>query len=62
MDDLITMKNQNFQKNIRNIFPAELELIKENQINKVSSFLDLNFEMQNCRFQLNENETNLILI
>ena len=39
------------RKNIWNIYPTELELKKENQINKDSSFLDLGIKIQNSRFQ-----------
>ena len=50
IDDLITINNDNFEKNIQNIYPAELELNKENQINKNAKFLDLNTKIQNFRF------------
>ena len=39
------------RKNIWNIYPTELELKKENQINKNSNFLDLGIKIQNSRFQ-----------
>ena len=42
IDDLITINNENFEKNIRNIHPAELEPKKENQINKSTNILDFN--------------------
>ena len=42
IDDLITINNENFEKNIRNIYPAELEPKKENQINKSTNILDFN--------------------
>ena len=42
IDDLITINNENFEKNIRNIYPAELEPKKENQINKTTNILDFN--------------------
>ena len=42
IDDLITINNENFEKNIWNIHLAELEHKKENQINKNANFLDLN--------------------
>ena len=42
IDDLITINDENFEKNIRNIYPAELEPKKENQINKSTNILDFN--------------------
>ena len=39
------------RKNIWNIYPTELELKKESQINKNSNFLDLGIKIQNSRFQ-----------
>ena len=52
------------RKNIWNIYPTELELKKENQINKNSNFLDLGIKIQNSRFQqkFTIKETILILI
>ena len=38
IDDLITINNVNFEKNIQNIYPAEL--------NKSANFLDLNIKIQ----------------
>ena len=52
IDDLITINNKNFAKNIRNIYQPELELKKENQINKNANFLDLKINIQNSRFQI----------
>ena len=46
IDDLITINNVNFEKNIQNIYPAELKLRKEKQINKNANFLDLNIKIQ----------------
>ena len=40
-NDLIAINNEYFEKNIWNIYPAERKLEKENQINKIASFLDL---------------------
>ena len=40
IDDLGIIKNENFQKNIQNNYPAELELRKENQLNKNANFSD----------------------
>ena len=40
IDDLGIIKNGNFQKNIQNNCPAELELRKENQLNKNANFSD----------------------
>ena len=34
MGDLVTISNDNFEKNIRNIYPDELDCKKENQTNK----------------------------
>ena len=51
IDDLITINNENFEKNIRNIYPAELDLKKENQNDKNANFLDLNIEISNSTFQ-----------
>ena len=39
-DDVITISNEHFQKNIRNIYAADLELEKEIQINKNAISLD----------------------
>ena len=50
IDDLFTTNNKNFEKNFRNIYPAELGLKKENQINKSTNFVDLNIKIQNSRF------------
>ena len=52
IDDLITINDKNFEKNIHIIFQAELELKKENQIKKSDNFQDLNINMQNPRFQI----------
>ena len=50
-DHLITMNNKNFEKNIRNIYPAEKELKKEKQISKNANFLNWNINVQNYGFQ-----------
>ena len=52
------------RKNIWNIYPTELELKKENQINRNSNFLNLGIKIQNSRFQqkFTIKETILILI
>ena len=50
IDDLITINNTNFEINIRNIYPAELELKKENQNDNNAHFLDLNIEISNSKF------------
>ena len=52
------------RKNVWNIYPTELELKKENQINRNSNFLDLGIKIQNSRFQqkFTIKETILILI
>ena len=34
----MSINNENFEKNIRNIYPAEVELKKENQIKKNANF------------------------
>lgn len=51
INDLITINNENFGENIRNIYPAELERKTEIQIMKNVNFLDLNINMRNSRFQ-----------
>ena len=51
INDLITINNKNFEKNMRNIYPAELELRKENQININTNFVDLSIIIANSRFQ-----------
>ena len=50
IDDLITINNSNFEKNIRNVYPAELELKKENRNDNSANFLDLNIEINNSKF------------
>ena len=34
------MNNENFEKNTRGIYPAQLKLIKENKVTKNDEFLD----------------------
>ena len=41
------------RKNICNIYPAELELKNENQIDKNAIFLGLDIKIQNSRYQAN---------
>ena len=55
---LITISNEDCEKNIWNIYPPEPQkrksnskLKKENQINKNVSFLDLNINIQNSGLQ-----------
>ena len=51
IDDLITINDDGiFEKNIKNIYPAELELKKESQVNTSAHFLDLNIEINNSKF------------
>ena len=45
IDDLTTISDKNFEKNIQNIYPAEVKLTKKKQINKISNFLDLNINI-----------------
>ena len=47
IDDSITISNENFEKNVQNIYPTELKLKKENQLNQNAKFLDLNNKIQN---------------
>ena len=51
INDLITINNKNFEKNMRNIYPAKLKLQKENQININTNFVDLTIIIANSRFQ-----------
>ena len=51
IDDLITINNANFEINIRNIYPAELELKKENDDDKRATFLDLDIEIRYSKFK-----------
>ena len=51
IDDLITINNTNFEINIRNIYPAELELKKENDDDKRATFLDLDIEIRYSKFK-----------
>ena len=47
IDDLTTISDKNLEKNIQNIYPAEVKLTKKKKINKISNFLDLNINIQN---------------
>ena len=48
IDDLTTLSDKNLEKNIQNIYPAEVKLTKkQKKINKISNFLDLNINIQN---------------
>ena len=48
IDDLTTISDKNLEKNIQNIYPAEVKLTKkQKKINKISNFLDLNINIQN---------------
>ena len=38
MGHLININNENFEKNIQNIYPAELELQKKNKLMKMLTF------------------------
>ena len=42
-NDPITFNNENFQKNIWNIYPDQLELKKENQVNKNTNPLEIKY-------------------
>ena len=53
IEDLTTINNESFEKIIRNIYPAGLELKKENQIDKSANFLDLNIYEKRENFDLN---------
>ena len=50
IDVLTTINNKSSEKLIRNIYPAELELKKETQIDKSDNFLDLNTKILYNRF------------
>ena len=52
IDDLVTSNNENLEKNIQNIYSAELKLKREKQFDKNANFLDLNIKIQNSRFQI----------
>ena len=45
LDDIFTINNPEFEKNIPDIYPAELQLNKENTSGKEISFLDLNLKV-----------------
>ena len=62
IDDLIAISYESFQKNIRNTYPAGLDLKKESQINTISSFLDLNLRYKTLDFKQKIKETVLVLI
>ena len=42
IDDIFTIDNPEFEKNIHDIYPAELQLNKANTSDEETSFLDLN--------------------
>ena len=51
IDDLITINDGGiFEKNIKDIYPVELELKKESHINTSAHFLDLNITINNSKF------------
>ena len=51
IDDLITINDNNiFEANIHNIYPNELQLKKENNINTEATFLDLKIKIDNNKF------------
>ena len=51
IDDLITINDGGiFEKNIKNIYPSELELKKESHKNTEAHFLDLNILINNSKF------------
>jgi hypothetical protein len=53
IDDLIAINDDGlFEKNIKNIYPDELELKKENAGTREASFLDLNINITNKQFSL----------
>ena len=45
LDDIFTIENPEFEKDIPDIYPAELQLNKANTSNKETSFLDLNIKV-----------------
>ena len=45
LDDIFTIDYPEFEKNIPDIYPAELQLIKANTSDKETSFLDLNIKL-----------------
>ena len=50
IDDLITLNNaEHFEQNIKNIYPPELELKKENINNTSANFLDINIKIQTSK-------------
>ena len=51
IDDLVTLNNDgHLQANVRRIYPEELKLNKENENNKVATFLDIEASIQDGRF------------
>ena len=50
IDDLMTVNNENLEKDIHNIYLAGLELKKEKEIDKNNNFLDFNVKIENSRF------------
>ena len=52
IDDLNAINDHEiFFNNINNIYPAELELGKENEHNNEATFLDLHIKIENCKFK-----------
>ena len=45
LDDIFTIDNPEFEKDIPDIYPAELQLNKTNTSDKETSFLDLNIKV-----------------
>ena len=45
LDDIFTIDNPEFEKHIPDIYPTELQLNKENTLDKETSFLDLNIKV-----------------
>ena len=50
INDPITISNENFKRNIQNIYPAELDIKQKDYISKNANLLDLNITIQNSRF------------
>ena len=45
LDDIFTIDNREFEKQLSDIYPTEIQLYKANTLDKETSFLDLNIKI-----------------
>ena len=53
---IVSNNGGEFERRFKEIYPLELELKKENDINAEGSFLDLGIKIRDNRFSISPNE------